>query len=137
MCGSLRCAATPGCSRTARRATGSERRWKMVYERSPDSWVARVTIDGRQIWLGTHRTKEEAEAAVIRAGKGDLPPTITVEHWAAKWQLIYPGNRNPETNRQTQVMVAPFTRAYARRRLSDITPLMAQSWAVTHPGQVR
>jgi len=109
----------------------------MVYERSPDSWVARVTIDGRQIWLGTHRTKEEAEAAVIRAGKGDLPSTITVEHWAAKWQLIYPGNRNPETNRQTQIMVAPFARAYARRRLTDITPLMAQSWAVTHPGQVR
>lgn len=109
----------------------------MVYERSPDSWVARVTIDSRQIWLGTYRTEEEAEAAVIRAGKGELPFTITVDHWAAKWQLIFPGNRNPETERQVRVMIAPFVRAYARRRMTDITPLMAQSWAVSHPGQVR
>src|SRR5947207_1877894 len=97
-----------------------------IYERSPGSFVARVTIAGRQVWLGTHSSREDAEAAVLRAGRGVLPSSMTVAEWAARWMLVFPGRRNPGTEEHNAQMVAPFARAFGSRRLSSIGMEVAQ-----------
>ena len=108
-----------------------------IYERSPGSWCARTTVCGKQIWLGTYPTRLAAEAALIRAGRGELPSTITVEEWSARWQLVFPGKRNPQTENHNAQMIAPFARVFARVKMTAVTPMMAQPWAIKHPGHVR
>lgn len=109
----------------------------MVYERSPGSWAARVTIGKRQVWLGTHPSREAAENAVLRARRGTLPSSVTVDEWAARWAVIYPGRRNESTASHTHTMCRPFTKAYGHKRVCDIGPWEAQGWALQYPSQVR
>jgi hypothetical protein len=101
---------------------------------------ARITVDGREKHLGYHATREGAEAAVARARGADLPPMSemsTVDVWAACWQQLYPGRRNAETERHNAQMVAGFVREHGHRAIADVTPLIAQAWAVRSPGTVR
>ncbi len=102
-----------------------------------DRFAARLTVAGRQVWLGTHESREAAERAVARARGGVLPSGSTVAEWAACWQDLYPGNRNAETERHNAQMVGPFVRAHGRRKLSEVDGLIAQAWAVRSPGSVR
>jgi integrase len=102
-----------------------------------DAFGARLTVGGRQVWLGTHRTREAAEEAVARARGGVLPSGSTVAEWAAGWQALYPGKRNAETERHNAQMVAPFVRCYGGFRLDAINGMHAQAWAVRSPGSVR
>jgi hypothetical protein len=102
-----------------------------------DAFGARLTVGGRQVWLGTHDTREAAERAVARARGGVLPSASTVGEWAAEWQALFPGNRNADTERHNAQMVAPFVRAHGRRKLSDVDGVAAQAWATRSPGSVR
>jgi integrase len=108
-----------------------------VYKRSEGSFAARAYVGGKAVWLGTYRTREEAQEAVVRAGQGALPAAMTVEEWGARWLLVFPGRRNPQSEAHYTQMLRPFLRAHARRRVADITQLEAQTWAVAHPSQVR
>jgi hypothetical protein len=102
-----------------------------------DRFAARLTVGGRQVWLSTWDTREEAEAAVLRARGGAVLSASTVAEWAACWQSLYPGNRNAETERHNAQMVGPFVRAHGHRKLSAVDGLAAQAWAVRSPGSVR
>ena len=108
-----------------------------VYKRSEGSFAARAYVGGKAVWLGTYPTREQAQEAVVRAGQGALPSAMTVEEWGARWLLVFPGRRNPESEAHYTSMLRPFLRAHARRRVADISQLEAQSWAVAHPSQVR
>jgi integrase len=107
-----------------------------VYRRG-DRFGARLTVGGRQVPLGTHDTREAAEAAVARARGGVLPSASTVAEWAAEWQALFPGDRNGDTERHNAQMVGPFVRTHGRRRLSEVDGLIAQAWATRSPGSVR
>jgi integrase len=84
-----------------------------LYERRPDGSVrARATLHGKQTDLGRHPNDEAAYAAIREAKATRTLPkekTITVAAWDDLWMRLYP----------------------------DITPLMAQAWAVENPSHVR
>jgi hypothetical protein len=112
-----------------------------LYERLPDGSVrARATLMGKQTDLGRHPNDEAAYAAIREAKKTRTLPkekTITVAEWGEMWMRLYPGKRNEQTALHTERMCAPLIREYGHLRLSDITPLMAQMWAVENPSHVR
>lgn len=62
---------------------------------------------------------------------------VTVGLWLASWRVFFPSERNAETAEHDDYMLNPFIARHGRKLLSAITPLMAQQWAVKHPGQVR
>jgi integrase len=102
-----------------------------------DRFGARLTVAGRQVWLDTYDTREEAERAVARARGGVLPSGSTVAEWAGEWQALFPGNRNDETAAHNAQMVAGFARVHGARKLREVDGLIAQSWATRSPGSVR
>jgi integrase len=112
-----------------------------LYERKPDGSVrARATLHGIQTDLGRHPNDEAAYAAIREAKATRTLPkekTITVAAWDELWMRLYPGKRNEETSAHVKLMCTPFVREHGGLRLSDITPLMAQAWAVENPSHVR
>lgn len=98
---------------------------------------ARVTIAGRQVWLGTFRDADAALAAVARARGGNLPAVRTVAELAARWDELDPRERTPETVAHRAAMVAGFVRQYGGLLLESVSPATAQAWATARPGSVR
>jgi integrase len=86
-------------------------------------------------WLGTYDTRELAQAAVDRS-RGKRPAVETVAEWSAVVWELFPGRRSEETTEHYVAMCAPFVRARGRMRLADVDVLVAQAWAVAHPGHV-
>lgn len=62
---------------------------------------------------------------------------VTVREWSERWQRLYPGDRSAETRRHNDYMTGPFVRKHGSRKLEDVGQLLAQEWAVKHPGQVK
>jgi Phage integrase family len=106
-------------------------------------FAARVTPNGRQLWLGTYVTREDAEAAIADFWRFNPPKNaarqilFTVAEWADCWALLYPGARNPQTALHNARMIAPFVREYGPRQIRSITEMEAQAWAIRSPGSVR
>lgn len=103
----------------------------VVYRRPDGRWHARP--GGKH--LGYFETEEAARDAV-RASRAPLN-VGTVRDWAACWQSLYPGRRNDQTAAHNATMVEPFVRHHGRLTFEQVTPLVAQAWAVNHPGHVR
>jgi integrase len=61
----------------------------------------------------------------------------TVLEWSERWQRLYPGHRSAETRRHNDQMCGPFVRKHGSKPLDGVTQLLAQEWAVKHPGQVK
>lgn len=101
-------------------------------------WAARVTVGGKQVWLGTHDTSELAHAAVRRArGRAAGLCEPTVRALAESWNDLDPRQRTEGTDAHRAAMVAAFVRVHGRLHLESVSPQIAQLWATAHPGSVR
>ena len=82
-----------------------------------------------------------AEDGRARAYATVLPKTppqdVTVEMWLSGYRLLFPDERAEKTRRDQEAMLCPFRRAHGDLRVWDVSPLLAQQWALDHPAQVR
>jgi integrase len=112
----------------------------LLYDRKPDGSVrARLRINGKLTDLGRFANDELAHEAIERARENNVlgKASVTVKAWAANWQALYPGQRNERSDRHYRQMCGQFAREHGSLPLADVTPLMAQRWAVEHPSQVK
>lgn len=99
---------------------------------------ARATVNGRQLWLGTFDSREEASAAVARASGGH-GPAGSVADWFAGWPLLAAARRgrSEETIAHTARLAAPFVDAFGSWKLVSVSRGDAAAWAMRHSSHAR
>lgn len=97
----------------------------------PDSWWAEKAKAKRQA-----RALRDMRLAVDEEIGVSLLPA-KVDTWLGGFGELFPGERSDATRYHDAAAVAPFRRVYGDRRMSSITPIEAQQWALDHPSQVR
>lgn len=106
--------------------------------RRGEKWGARVTLHGRQTWLGTFPTREEAQA-VADAARGGAEVGGSVGEWFAAWPHLAGARRerSQETIDRTLALAGPFLQAFGGLKLATLTRERCASWALAHPGNMR
>ena len=96
----------------------------------------RIYRGGRQEWVGTYRTQNEAREAEREAyGRRRASREETCESFAAKWVEDFPRDR-ASTNRHNGYSVKPFARDFQGVRLDEVSRRRAREWALKHRSSV-
>lgn len=81
-----------------------------------------------------------------RVVKMMLPMEVTVDLWLSCYRQLFPDDRIEKTAKHDAQMLRPFRRVHGHLKMWDyptaepgttVTPLIAQGWALNHPGHVR
>jgi integrase len=65
------------------------------------------------------------------------PDEVKVELWLSSYLALFPSERSAKSERDTLSILNGFRREHGHRMVCEVTPLLAQAWAMEHPGQVR
>jgi integrase len=104
-----------------------------------DKFAARVTLAGRQEWLGTFDTEQEALAAVEERKRKSAEHAFTVGEWAARWESL-PGAKGARSKRTIQhnaKMIRPFVDAFGGFALAEIPDRVWLELVASTPGRAR
>ncbi len=96
----------------------------------------RVYVAGRQVWVGTFRTRKDALQAEREALVRVRPTTEeTVSEFATRWLRDFKRPR-ASTNRHNAYMVKPLVAELGTVKMSDISRRGARDWALRHRASV-
>lgn len=91
--------------------------------------------------MGAPRIDWQAEKRLAkkRARVLTMTPTeeVSVGVWLSAYLELFPSERSVKAEREHLSMLRTFRNAHAKIPVCEVTPLLAQSWALEHPGQVR
>lgn len=98
---------------------------------------ARVTVHGRQTWLGTFPTEDAARAAVALVQAGQRSERVS--GWFAAWPAVAGARRerSPETIARTAALAGGFVAELGDVPLLALTRERCVGWAVRNPGTMR
>jgi integrase len=65
------------------------------------------------------------------------PGDVSVDLWLSSYLGLFPSERSEKAEREHLSMVRAFRTAHGDVKVRDVTPLLAQAWAMENPGQVR
>lgn len=80
------------------------------------------------------RKRAKAQARQMRTM---APERISVDTWLGGYRHLFPETRSEGTIQEHIIMLRPFRRAHGAERMSEITAMTAQAWALKHPAQVK
>lgn len=64
------------------------------------------------------------------------PHEISVEMWLSSYRGLFPDERTQKAREDEAHMLRPFRRVHGGKKMWEVTAMMAQGWALRHPGQV-
>lgn len=89
---------------------------------------------GREVNREAEERKARGRAQVLPRMK---PDEVSVEVWLSAYRLMFPSRQSDRTRHNEMDMLRPFRRLYGDLKMWEVTALMAQTWALEHPSQVR
>jgi len=90
----------------------------------------RVDIDGRQIWVGTFKTRGEAQRAEAHArSKGMSPVKTTCDEWVTFWLEGYADRVKASSYNTAESALSKFSRDFRGVPLGRVSRVSAEQWA--------
>lgn len=65
------------------------------------------------------------------------PDEVSVEQWLSSYMAVFPSERSEKAEREHLSMLRAFRTAHGQTKVCEVSALLAQAWALEHPGQVR
>lgn len=91
--------------------------------------------------MGAPRIDWQAEKRVAKKRARVLtmtkPEEVSVGVWLSAYLELFPSERSVKAEREHLSTLRTFRNAHGKLPVCEVTPLLAQSWAMEHPGQVR
>lgn len=116
-------------------ASAEEDAVRMIVMRG-DRYGVRIYQGGRQVWVGTFRTRREAREAEREALSRSHPTRDeTVGEFVERWLRDFKRPR-ASTNRHNAYMVRPLVTEFGSVKMRDISRRAARDWALRHRGSV-
>jgi integrase len=100
-----------------------------------DKWVGKVSVHGRQVWLGTFETRKEARAAEHEAlanARLTTATSKTCRAFADQWLRDY-ARPAASTQRTYRYAIRRFVDEFGQTRLDHVDRLGALAWARRNP----
>ena len=99
-----------------------------------DRWGVKVSVGGKQVWVGTYPTRREArqaESKFLAKHKPTDGERETCAEFVERWLAEFPRPR-ASTNKRYKDATVDFVKEFGTRPLDTITRKEARGWAIRH-----